>query len=192
MHLSVIYDYAHVAGIATRQRALLHALHDALEDGGHEASVDGAAHNAVDEDELATPLQVDNLLALGVDAVFLAAESVNFGSGHTLVVGLNDEVHLAELACTARLLLVAIVGTGCLGDGLAIGNLGLVERDLNLFVVLHAPLQGAQVELTLAVHEDLLQFLRLLNLPRGVFLAHLLQGVHHLLRLGLVDGADGA
>ena len=48
------------------------------------------------------------------------------------------------------------------------------------------------MELSLAVYNDLAQLLRLLHLPRGILLAHLLQRIHHLLRLALVDRTDGA
>ena len=101
-------------------------------------------------------------------------------------------MHLTELTRTARLLLVAIVGTSHLRDGLTIGNLRLLVFNLDLLVVLHAPLEGAQVEFALSVDDDLAELLRLLNDPRGILLTHLVQGGHHLLRLALVNGLDGA
>ena len=43
--------------------------------------------------------------------------------GDSLVVGLDDHVHLSELSGTSRLLLVAVVGLSHLRDGLAVGDL---------------------------------------------------------------------
>ena len=77
-----------VAGVGTCQRTLLHLLHDTLEDGGHEAGVDRAAHDAVVEDQLAAPLQ---RILLGVaDGVFRLV-------GHAVEVGLDEHVYLAVL-----------------------------------------------------------------------------------------------
>ena len=191
VHLAVIDHHADIAGIRPCEWALLHAAHDALEDGRHEAGVDGSAHHRVDEHEFSTPFEVDFLFALGVNLKLLVAKLVGGGVGHAVVVWFHDEVNLAELACTARLLLVAIVGTSSLRDGLAIWNLGLFEANLDFLVVFHAPFQGAQVELALTLHEGLLQFLRLFQNPGRVFLRHLLDGGHHLLGVALVLGLDG-
>ena len=87
---------------------------------------------------------------------------------------------------------MTIVGTCHLRDGLTIRNLGLDILNLDLLVVLHTPFQGAQVELSLTMNDDLAKLFRLLYNPCGVFLTHLGQGHHHLLGLGLVDGLDGA
>ena len=101
MHLAVIDDNADVAGVTARQRTLFHALHNALQDGGHEACINGTAHNAVDEDELAAPFQVDGLLALCVDAELLIAKTINFLCRCAFNIWLNDEVNFAELTGTA-------------------------------------------------------------------------------------------
>ena len=116
MHLTVINDDADVAGIRTRERTLLHLAHDTLQNSGHEAGIDGTADDAVDEHQLAAPFQVDNLFALGVDAELLTTEAIDLADGLTVGIGLDDEVHLAELTGTAGLLLVAIVGAGSLRD----------------------------------------------------------------------------
>ena len=100
-------------------------------------------------------------------------------------------MNLTKLSGSATLFLVAVFGLGFLCDGLAIGNLRLLKRNGNLLVVLHAPFQRAQVELALAVDDGLAQFLALLHHPCWVFLAHLQQCRHHLLRVGGIHGLDG-
>ena len=100
-------------------------------------------------------------------------------------------MNLTKLTCTTRLLLVTIVGTSHLSDSLTIRNLWLDILDLDLLVVLHTPLQGTQVELTLTMNDNLAQLLRLLNNPCRILLTHLLQSGHHLLGLALVNGLDG-
>ena len=41
MHFTVVHKYADVAGVRTGKRTLYHSFLDTLEDGGHEAKVDG-------------------------------------------------------------------------------------------------------------------------------------------------------
>ena len=55
---------------------MLHAAHDALEYGWHEACVNGTADNRVDEYEFASPFEVYLFLALCVDLELLVAELV--------------------------------------------------------------------------------------------------------------------
>ena len=50
---------------------------------------------------------------------------------------------------------VAVVGARCLGDSLAVRNLGVDELYGQFLVVLEAPFQRAQVELTLSVYNCL-------------------------------------
>ena len=100
-------------------------------------------------------------------------------------------MNFTELACTTRLLLVTIVSTSCLSDCFAIWNLRFFELDLNLFVVFHAPLESAEVELALSLHESLAQLLALLKNPCWVFLAHLLDCSHHLFRVSLILCLNG-
>ena len=189
VHLSVVDAHTHVACIAAREGPLGHAVHDALHDGRNEACIDGTAHDAVVDDELATPFQRNLLLVPHVHLELLVAKLVGVGLGHSLLVRLYNEVHLAKLARSARLLLVAVVGTGCLGDGLAVRNLGLLIHDFQLFVVLDAPLQCAQVELALARYYRLLQLLGLLNHPRWVFLVHAVEYGAQLFNFALILGA---
>ena len=101
-------------------------------------------------------------------------------------------MNLSKLSGTSRLLLMTIVGTGCLGDGLTIRNLGFFKLNLNLLVVLQTPLQGAKVELSLTMNDGLTELFRLLNNPCRIFLTHLQQGCHEFLHLSLVDRLDGA
>ena len=192
MHLAIIDDHAHVAGVATRQRTVLHAVHDTLEDGGHEACVGGTTYHGVDEDELAAPLQVHFFAALDVHLELLAVDVERRRIGHALGVWLHNQVDLTKLSGTTRLLLVAIVGAREFRDGLTIRDARLLKLHGEFLVVLHTPLQRAQVEFSLSVNDRLAQFLALLHHPCRVLLAHLEQGCHHLLRIALVDGLDGA
>ena len=86
VHLTVVDVDDDVAGVGTGQRTLLHLLHDTLEDGGHEAGVDRAAHDAVVEDQLAAPLQ--RILLSVADGILGLV-------GHAVVVGLDEHVNLA-------------------------------------------------------------------------------------------------
>ncbi len=58
-------------------------------------------------------------------------------------------MYFTKLTCTTALLLVTIVGTCCLGDGLTIRYARLLKHDRELIVVLHTPLESAQMELAL-------------------------------------------
>ena len=97
MHLTIVDAHADVACVATGQRALLHAVHDALDDGGDEACIDGTTDDTVIDNQHAAPLHGDLLLVLDVHLVLLVAELVGVGLGHTLAVRLDDEVYLTEL-----------------------------------------------------------------------------------------------
>ena len=101
-------------------------------------------------------------------------------------------MHFTKLSCTARLLLVAIVGTRSLGDGFAIRDALLVKLDLNLVDVFQTPFECAQMEFALAVHEHLAQLLALFHHPCRIFLTQTSERSHHLFRFGFVHGADGA
>ncbi len=182
MHFTVVYVDHDVAGVGAGQRTLLHLFHDSLEDGGHEAGIDGTADNAVVEDQLATPLQ---RIFLGV------ADGVLGLVGHAVVVGLDEHVHLAELAATTRLFLVAIHGLGALGDGLAVGDVGGGEVDGQLVLVLEVPLHGVEVELTLASEDDLTQFAAVLQRKAAVVGDKVLQGSTDFFVVVAVDGLHG-
>ena len=95
-------------------------------------------------------------------------------------------MNLTKLTGTSRLLLVTVISTSGLRDGLTVRNLLLVEHNLDLLVVLQTPFQSAQVELSLTLNQCLTELLALLQNPCWVFLAHLLDGAHHLFTLRLV------
>ena len=182
VHLTVEDVDDDVAGVGTGQRTLLHLLHDTLEDGGHEAGVDRAAHDAVVEDQLAAPLQG---VLLGV------ADGVLGLVGHAVEVRLDEHVHLAELTATAGLFLVAVHGFGALGDGLAVGDVGGGEVDSQLVLVLEVPLHGVEVELTLATKNDLAQLAAVFEREAAVVGDEVLEGSADLLVVVAVGGLHG-
>ena len=100
-------------------------------------------------------------------------------------------MNLAELTCTTRLLLVTILGTRHLCDGLAIRDACRLKLDSQLLVVLQSPLQCAEVEFALTAYDGLTKLLALLHHPCGVFLMHTEEGCHKLLCLCCVLSLDG-
>ena len=159
MHLAVIYTYTHIAGIASGQRALLHAVHQALDYGGDESGIDSTAYYTVAHHELAAPFKRYLLSVTDIHLELLVAEAVGVGSRHTFGIGFDYQMHLAKLSGTTALLLVAVVGTGSLGNGFAIGNLWFFKHDGELVIVLDTPLESAQMELALPLEYGLLEFL---------------------------------
>ena len=101
-------------------------------------------------------------------------------------------MHFTELSGTARLFLVSIVGAGGLGERFAVGNALFGELHFDFVDVFENPLQRAEVELALPVHENLAQLLALFHHPCGIFLTQAREGGHHLFCVGFVDGTDGA
>ena len=87
---------------------------------------------------------------------------------------------------------MAIVGASSLGNGLAVGDAGLLILNLDLVVVLDVPLEGAQVEFALTRYDGLFEFLALLDQQRGILLVHAVEHGAQLLGLALVQGLDGA
>ena len=77
------------------------------------------------------------------------------------------------------------------GNRLPVRNLRLFEDNLQLLVVLQPPFQGTEMELSLSVDDGLPEFLALLHHPCRVFLPHLQQGCHELLRVLGVLRFDG-
>ena len=192
MHLAVVDHDADVAGVGARQRALVHLLHDTLQDGGHEARVDGAADDCRVELQFAAPRQVVLLLALDVDHhVALARHLVVLRFGHPLVVGLDDHVHLAELSGAARLLLVAVVGLCDLRDGLAVGNLrgDVVVGELVLRE--DARTQDVQVVFALALDDRLLELLGVVDQDRRVLELGVVEDLAELLLIALLLALEG-
>ena len=161
MHLTVIDEDADVAGVGTGKRTFDHTLLDTLEDGGHEAEVDGTTDDAVVELKLATPLELGDILSLDVELGVLA---VDLELGVELAFGRADEeVDLTELAGAAGLLLVTVLCAGHLGDGLAVRNLRSIELDVELELVVQAPLHEVDMLLALAAENGLAELLGVLH-----------------------------
>ena len=57
MHLAIINDNSHIAGIAACQRTVLDTVHNTLEDSRHETCINGTTYHRVEEYQLTTPLQ---------------------------------------------------------------------------------------------------------------------------------------
>ena len=140
MHLAVVNHNAYVASVAAGKRTMLDALHYALEDGRHKACVDGTTNYRIDEYQLAAPLEINLFTALDVNLKLLTIYLVRYGIGHSFCVRLHNHVNLAELTSTTRLLLVTILGTRHLCDGLAIRDACRLKLDSQLLVVLQSPL----------------------------------------------------
>ena len=139
VHLTIVNDDTHIASIRTRQRSLLHTAHNTFQNSRHEACIYRAADNRIDKDEFSAPFERNFLLIAHIYANFLTVKLVNRRIRHTIAVRLDNQMHLAKLACTAALLLVAIVSSGCFRDRLAIRNLRLDKFDRNLIIVFQAP-----------------------------------------------------
>ena len=86
---------------------------------------------------------------------------------------------------------MTVVGTSLLGNSLTIWDARLLEGNIELLVVLKAPLQGAEMELTLSAHDNLAQLLALVNHPCWVFLVHLDEGSHQFLSILSIGSLDG-
>ncbi len=99
-------------------------------------------------------------------------------------------MYFTELSCTARLLLVTVVCTGHLGDGLAIGYAGRLKLDGYLVIVFQTPLQRTQMEFSLSANDGLTQFLALLNNPSRILLMHTEKCGHEFFGVCGIDGLD--
>ena len=93
-------------------------------------------------------------------------------------------MYFTELTSTTRLLLMTILGTCHLSDGLTIRNASRLKLNVQLLVVLKTPLQCTEVELTLSAYNSLTQFLALLNEPCRVFLMHTQKRSHKFFCIG--------
>ena len=107
-------------------------------------------------------------------------------------VGAHEEVHLTELAGAAGLLLVAVLRSRDLGDGLAVRHLRGIELDVLLELVVHSPLDVVDVLLAHTGKDGLAEFLGILDGDGRILGRDLVQGVAHLGFVVLVDGLDGA
>ena len=68
-------------------------------------------------------------------------------------------MNFTKLTCATRLLLVTVFCMSTLCYGLAIRDARLKILNLNLVYILQAPLESAQMELTLSPDDGLAQFL---------------------------------
>ena len=99
MHLAVVDEHADVTGVGTGKRSFDHALLDTLEDGRHEAQIDGATDDAVVELEFSAPFEVGHFGSLDVEDGLLA---VNLELGVELSFCRADKkMNLTELACAS-------------------------------------------------------------------------------------------
>ena len=192
VHLTVIDIDPDVTGIGTGKRTFCHLVVDTLEDGGHETEIDGATDDAVDELEFSTPLQIIGLLGLDVQDSLLAIDHELVAGGLTLDVRADEEMDLTELAGSTRLLLVAVLGIGDLGNGLAIRHLRSEELDVLLELVGHSPLHEVDSLLALSAEDGLAQLLGILNIDGRILGSDLVKSLANLCFVILVDGLDGA
>ena len=104
---------------------------------------------------------------------------------------IHADVHFAELAGAARLLLVPVAALGVGLDRFAVRNLRLVRFDLDLVAPLEPLAQQLQVQLAHAGEHHLLGFLVVLDVNGAVLLGDLVQraGEFRFVAAGL--GRDG-
>ena len=190
MHLTVVDRHTNVARIRARQRPLLHLLHEPLQNRGHETAVNRPTDNAVIEDQLTAPVEVDLLLVLHVERDLLAPHFILNGVGRALFVGFDNKVHFAKLPCAPRLLLMAIVSLRDLGNRLAIRDARRKELYLTLMHVSEYPLHRIEVVFPLPRDDDLAELFRELYVDREVFLVHLIEELAQLLRFRLLHRLD--
>ena len=72
-------------------------------------------------------------------------------------------MNLAKLAATAGLFLVAVHSLGALGDGLTVRHVRSGEVNAQLVLVFEIPLDGVEVQLTLAAQDYLAQLAAVLE-----------------------------
>ena len=183
MHLTIVDHDTYVACIATSQRAALHAVHDSLQNSGHETNVDGTTDDRVDKLQFAAPRKVFLLLRLDVHLELLTIELIAYWIGHTFCIWLDDECYLTELSGTTALLLMAVGCLCLLRDGLTVRNTWLLVFDIEFLIVFQTPFQYAEMELSLSVHDGLAELLALLHDPCRILLAHLQQSCHNLFEI---------
>ena len=101
-------------------------------------------------------------------------------------------MNFTELSCTTWLFLMSIVGTSSLSNSFSVRNLWFHELHCKFFIIFKTPFQCTQMELTLTMNKNLLQFLRLFNNPCRVFLTHAVKDSHHLFSISLVFRLDSS
>ena len=86
---------------------------------------------------------------------------------------------------------MAVHGLGALGDGLAVGDVGGGEVDLEFVLVFEVPLHGVEVQLALAAEDDLAQLAAVLEREAAVVGDEVFQRGADFLVVVAVGGLDG-
>ena len=120
MHLTVVDIDADVTCKRSCKRTFAHLLIDTLEDCWHEACVDRTTYDTVVVLELTTPWKVKLFLTLDVENYLLAVNLESVARINAFLVRGDQKMNLTELACSTGLLLVTIVCTSNLCDGLTV------------------------------------------------------------------------
>ena len=142
--------------------------------------------------QFAAPLQRDLLSVAHTHLVLLVAETVSVGEGSVFGIRFYNQMHFAELACTTRLFLMAVVGACGFGDSLAVGDSGLFKNDGEFVVVLYAPFESAEVEFALTFEDGLFELFRHLHFPCGILLMHACKDGRKFFGIALCNGTYGA
>jgi FAD/FMN-containing dehydrogenase len=103
---------------------------------------------------------------------------------------LDDIVDLAVLTRTTRLLLVGVAVFQALGDGFAVGHLGLTYFYFDTVGALEDVHLNVKVEFAHPLQDDFTTFLIGFHLEGGIFLHHLADGHAHLLVVAFLLGID--
>ena len=135
---------------------------DAALDGGNPVFGDGAAENVVDE--------FDALAAF-----------------HRLELDAAD----AELAVAAGLFLVLAFGVGLAADGFSVGNLGRLQREVDVVTLLHFGDNDFDVLLAAAGEEEFLCLGIARETERGIFFHDFVDGDADFVFIGAGFGFDG-
>ena len=159
MHLTVIDEDSDVTGIRTGERALGHLVIESLEDGRHEARVDGSTDNAVVELKPSAPFEVELFLGLDVEDNILAVNLELVRERNAFNDRADEDGNLTELTGSTGLLLVTVSRRSHLRDGLTVRNLRSEHNDLHTELVLQTPLADIDVLLALAAEDSLFEFL---------------------------------
>ncbi len=185
MVLAEVHFDAHVLHLVAGDHAAVDPFLEALFDGRHEVAGDHAADDRVDPEEV----------VLLVVVVLLQLREVRLG-GKLLDVGAarqreHADVHFAELAAAAGLLLVAVAALGVGLDRFAVGDLRLLGFDFHLVAALEPLADDRQVQLAHAGHHQFLGLRIAVEAERRIFLDDLVQRTGELGLVAAALGRDG-
>ena len=190
MHLAVIYEHTDVAGVRSGKRSFYHSFLDTLEDGRHEAEIDGTTDHAVVEFQFTAPFKFGNVLGLDVQ---LGLFAVNHEFGIQFAFGRADkEVDLTELTGAAGLLFMTVLCACHLGDSFAVRYLWSIKFDIEFEFVVQAPLDEIDMLLALAAENSLTEFFGVLYDSGRILRCNLVESVAHFGLIVLVGRLDGA